>query len=62
MYDRKTDTWWTQIDGKAIVGALSGEELTGVSIDTVVWRDWKEVHPDSEVLNQDTGFSRPYGR
>jgi hypothetical protein len=62
MYDRKTDTWWTQIDGKAIVGELTGEELTEVSIDTVVWRDWKAVHPDSEVLNQDTGFSRPYGR
>ena len=62
MYDRKTDTWWTQIDGKAIVGELAGGELTEVSIDTVAWRDWKAVHPDSEVLNQDTGFSRPYGR
>ena len=62
MYDRKTDTWWTQIDGKAIVGELTGQELTEVSIDTVTWREWKVVHPDSEVLNQDTGFSRPYGR
>jgi len=62
MYDRKTGTWWTQIDGKAIVGELTGRELTEVSIDTVSWREWKSVHPDSEVLNQDTGFSRPYGR
>jgi len=62
MYDRKTDTWWTQIDGKAIVGELTGRELRGISIDTVVWRDWKAVHPDSEVLDQDTGYSRPYGR
>jgi len=62
MYDRKTDTWWTQIDGKAIVGELTGRELTEVSIDTVTWREWKSVHPDSEVLSQDTGFSRPYGR
>ncbi|UCF99894.1 MAG: DUF3179 domain-containing protein [Spirochaetaceae bacterium] len=62
MYDRKTDTWWTQIDGKAIVGELTGQELTEVSIDTVTWREWKAAHPDSEVLSQDTGFSRPYGR
>jgi hypothetical protein len=62
MYDRKTDTYWQQIDGKAIVGELTGQELTEISIDTVVWRDWKKVHPDSEVLSQETGHSRSYGR
>tara|TARA_Y100000310_G_scaffold153594_1_gene152988 strand:- start:1666 stop:2667 length:1002 start_codon:yes stop_codon:yes gene_type:complete len=62
MYDRKTDTYWQQIDGKAIVGELTGQELTEISIDTVVWRDWKKAHPDSEVLSQDTGHSRAYGR
>ncbi|UCB47153.1 MAG: DUF3179 domain-containing protein [Spirochaetota bacterium] len=62
MYDRKTDTYWTQIDGRAIVGELTGMELKAVSIDTVVWHDWKKVHPDSEVLSNDTGFSRPYGK
>ena len=61
MYDRKTDSYWTQIDGKAIIGELTGMELKEVSIDTVTWRDWKAAHPDSEVLNQDTGYSRPYG-
>ncbi len=62
MYDRKTETWWTQIDGKAIVGELTGRELTEVSIDTVSWGEWKTVHPNSAVLSQNTGFSRPYGR
>ena len=62
MYDRKTDTYWQQIDGKAIVGELTGMELKEISIDTVVWRDWKKAHPDSEVLSQDTGFARDYGR
>ncbi|MEE9525949.1 MAG: DUF3179 domain-containing protein, partial [Candidatus Woesearchaeota archaeon] len=62
MYDRKTDTYWSQIDGRAIVGELTGQELTEVSIDTVVWRDWKDVHKDSEVLSQKTGFFRRYGR
>ena len=62
MYDRKTDTYWSQIDGNAIVGELTGQELKAISIDTVIWRDWKKAHPDSEVLSQNTGFTRAYGR
>jgi hypothetical protein len=62
MYDRKTDSYWTQIDGLAVVGELTGTRLKAISIDTVVWRDWKVAHPDSEVLSQDTGFRRQYGR
>ncbi len=62
MYDRKTETYWTQIDGLAIVGELTGTKLKPISIDTVVWRDWKKEHPDSEVLSQKTGHFRNYGR
>lgn len=61
MYDRKTNSYWTQIEGRAIVGELTGRELADVSMDTVVWRDWKKAHPDSEVLSRDTGADRPYG-
>jgi hypothetical protein len=61
MYDRKTDTYWSQIDGLAIVGELTGMMLKPVSIDTVAWRDWKAEHNDSEVLSQDTGHARAYG-
>ena len=61
MYDRPTNTYWTQIDGLAIVGELTGTELEPISIDTVVWRDWKAAHPDSEVLSKDTGHNRRYG-
>jgi hypothetical protein len=62
MYDRKTDTYWTQIDGKAIIGELTGSELKEISIDTVVWSDWVAEHPDSMVLSQKTGHIRNYGR
>lgn len=61
MYDRKTDSYWSQIDGISIVGKKTGTKLKQISIDTVVWRDWKQVHADSEVLSQDTGFRRSYG-
>ncbi|MBT4150571.1 DUF3179 domain-containing protein [Candidatus Woesearchaeota archaeon] len=62
MYDRETNTYWSQIDGNAIVGELTGQELKEVSIDTVAWRDWKKEHPDSDVLSQFTDYSRPYGK
>lgn len=62
MYDRKTDSYWSQLDGLAIVGELTGMKLKMVSINTVTWREWKEEHADSEVLSQVTGFDRPYGR
>ena len=61
MYDRRTDTYWTQIDGKAIIGELTGSELREISIDTVVWSDWIAEHPDSMVLSQETGYRRSYG-
>ncbi len=62
MYDRKTNSYWTQIDGLAVVGELTGEKLKPISIDTVVWRDYKKEHTKAKVLSQDTGFDRPYGR
>jgi hypothetical protein len=62
MYDRETETYWQQIDGKAIVGSLVGQELQEISIDTVVWRDWKVAHSDSNVLSQQTGHVRNYGK
>ena len=61
MYDRLTSTYWTQIDGLAIIGDLTGFELNEISIDTVRWDEWKNEHPDSLVLSQDTGFDRQYG-
>ena len=41
MYDRKTDTYWSQIDGVAIVGELTGMELKEISLDTVTWGESK---------------------
>lgn len=61
MYDRKTDSLWTQIDGEAIIGPKTGDVLTPVSLDTVTWKEWFAAHPDTEVLSKKTGFTRNYG-
>jgi len=62
MYDRKTDTLWGQINGKAIIGELTGMRLKQVPLDTVTWGDWKKSNPDTKVLSRETGFIRSYGR
>ena len=62
MYDRKTNTYWSQLDGLAIGGKLAGNKLTRVHIDTVEWGEWKKEHPDSDVLSINTGFGRNYDR
>jgi len=62
MYDRLTDTYWTQVEGQAIIGELAGTILDPISIDTLRWDLWKETHTDSLVLTKDTGHARNYGR
>lgn len=62
MYDRYEGNLWQQITGDAIVGpaARRNEELVKIPIITVPWSQWKEEHPDTQVLSRETGFSRNY--
>jgi len=62
MYDRRTDTWWSQHWGIGILGPLAGQVLKRVQVDVMTWAKWKSLHPDTEVLSTETGHSRPYGR
>ena len=62
MYDRLTDRYWPQSFGMAVVGPSTGKILEKVALDTVRWKDWKKVHPDTEVLSRTTGFIRDYNR
>jgi hypothetical protein len=62
MYDRQTRTLWNQLTGEPVLGPLVG---TGVTLDlqpvvVTTWADWLAQHPNTLVLDLDTGFSRPY--
>jgi hypothetical protein len=61
MYDRTTDSYWTQIEGRAIIGPMTGKELQLFPVDVLTWADWKSAYPASEVLSKQTGFRRAYG-
>lgn len=59
MYDRGTESYWNQIEGKAIVGPRTGQELDLKFSSITTWKDWKEGHPDTKVLSRDTGIYPP---
>ena len=62
MYDRQTESLWSQIEGRAIAGHLTGQTLDRVPVQTVTWDQWRQAHPDGQVLSRDTGVDRDYGR
>lgn len=62
MYDRATDSHWSQLGLKCINGALINETPIAVGVVETNWGTWKKMYPQSRVLDTDTGFSRDYGR
>ncbi|MBW3589301.1 MAG: DUF3179 domain-containing protein [Actinobacteria bacterium] len=62
MYDRQTESLWSQFEGKAIAGRLTGTTLEIHPLSTVSWASWRNANPDGWVLSKNTGFDRDYGR
>ena len=61
MWDDKTESFWQQITGEAIVGEMAGTNLTFLPSVIVSYEQFKDTHPDGVVLSRDTGFQRTYG-
>jgi hypothetical protein len=63
MYDRQTDTLWHQLWGTPAFGPLvgSGIQLERFPVTLTTWEAWYAAHPDTKVMDFDTGFVRDYG-
>ncbi|MGI0043920.1 MAG: DUF3179 domain-containing protein [Nitrososphaeraceae archaeon] len=61
MYDRTSDSLWSQALAQGIVGKYAGVNLQRIPFDVANWKEWMELYPESKVLSRDTGSSRPYG-
>jgi hypothetical protein len=55
MYDRQTDTLWSQLLGEAVDGELKGTKLEFLPSWQTTWADWKTRHPDTLALRK--GYS-----
>lgn len=62
MYDRQTESLWSQIRREAVTGPEREEDLELIPMIHTTWKRWKEEHPDGLVLSRDTGHRRDYDR
>jgi len=60
LYDRKTDTNWSQLRLEAVNGTLIGEKPTLINVVETNWKTWKTLYPNTKVLSTNTGFDRNY--
>jgi len=62
MYDHQTRTLWNQITGEPVLGELVGKSIKLELLPVVVtsWEPWLTQHPDTLVLDINTGYQRPY--
>ncbi|MBI4383735.1 MAG: DUF3179 domain-containing protein [Nitrospinae bacterium] len=62
MYDRQTESLWSQIMGQAVTGSKSGTKLKLLPSAQTTWSEWKKRNPGSLVLSVQTGHRRDYFR
>ena len=60
MYDRQTNSLWSQILGTAVDGQLKDARLARLTSSTMLWSDWKAAYPGGLVLSRSTGAIRDY--
>jgi len=61
LYDRNTDSNWSQLSLQCVNGELIGDKPQLYSVIETNWETWQNLYPNSEVLSTQTGFSRNYG-
>jgi len=62
LYDKKTESLWSQLMMQAVAGPRAGEKLRQFPIEHSAWVSWKTAHPDTDVLSRHTGYHRDYSR
>lgn len=60
LYDRQTESLWSQLEYKAVSGPMRGHHLEIINTANTTWENWKSKHPNTLVLSENTGFKRDY--
>lgn len=62
MFDRETESWWQQAIGEAIVGDLTGTELTTLPSWMESWSQFRDRNGGDGLVMKQPATSRAYGR
>lgn len=62
LYDRETESLWSQVLRKGVTGELTGKKLATLPYTLTNWKKWKKRYPDTLVLSSDTGYRRDYSK
>jgi hypothetical protein len=62
MFDRETESLWSQIAARAVTGPARGRRLQLIRSRITRWGEWKRSHPATSVLSGVTGHERTYGK
>ena len=62
MYDRQTESLWSQVRRESVAGPLTGAKLKVLPSTLTTWKKWRKKHPDTAALSPDTGYQRDYSR
>ena len=60
MYDRESESLWSQLAMQAVTGQAIGQQLTWLPSEHLTWKAWRQKYPHGEVLSTDTGHHRNY--
>ena len=60
LYDRNTESLWSQMMSVAISGPYKGTKLPLLPSLHTSFEDWKTKYPDSTILSTQTGYRRNY--
>jgi len=52
MYDRQTESLWSQLIGEAVEGEMTGTKLEFLPSWMMTWQEWKKLHPDTLALDK----------
>lgn len=62
LYDRESESLWSQILGKAISGKMKGVQLDSIVLYNTTWGNWLKTNPATDVLSTVTGYRRDYSQ